>query len=74
MPASDDEHHVAALAAVAAIGSTARNVRFPPKRGCAVAAAAGGHEDARAVSEHGRVEWTGRRRGADRRVTGSAAG
>ena len=48
-----DRDHVAAVAAVAAVGAALRDVLLPPERERAVAAAAGLHLELRAVGEHG---------------------
>ena len=47
-----DEHDVAAVAAVAAVGPAVRDVRLAAEAQAAVAAAAGLYEDARLVVEH----------------------
>ena len=52
LPRIGHEDHVAALAAVAAVGTPPRNVRFAAERGCSIAAGAGFDKDADVVSEH----------------------
>jgi hypothetical protein len=47
----DLQDHVAAVAAVAAIGAAARHVGLAPERASAVAASPGGDVDARAIGE-----------------------
>ena len=82
MPGVDDQDHVAAVAAIAAVGAAARDVRLAPKGGGAVAAGTGGHEDPHLVSEHRQPIIPTARRTAPRRdgrathrvPTGSAAG
>jgi hypothetical protein len=48
----DDD--VAALPAIPAIGTATRDVCLPPEGGRAITAGAGGNQDPRRVSEHGR--------------------
>ena len=68
-----DEHDVAALAAVTAVGAALRDVLLPAEAQAAVPAPAALHVDARAVVEHGRRRLDdrdgaarGRRRGTRR--------
>jgi ferric-dicitrate binding protein FerR (iron transport regulator) len=46
------QHHVAAIAAVAAVGSTAQRLRIAQETDTAVAALAGLHTDLELVDEH----------------------
>ncbi len=80
-PGIDDQHDVAAVAAIPAVGATAGNVRLAAKRGGTVAAGTGGNEDPHLVSEHRQpmiptVGWTARSALGERRgvPTGSEAG
>jgi hypothetical protein len=66
------QDHVAALAAVATIGSAARDMRLSSERGRTVAAGTRGHQDPRLVSEHGADDSNGPR--ATRGGTSSASG
>jgi len=50
--AGADEHHVAALAAVAAAGAAARDEFLPPEGDAAVAAGAGPDLDGGVIDEH----------------------
>ena len=47
-----DEHHVAALAAITAVGAAAWHVRLAPEGAGAIATVAAGDQDAGAISEH----------------------
>jgi hypothetical protein len=48
----DDEDDIAALAAVAAVGTAARDMRLAPHGGGPIATRSAGHQDSCAISEH----------------------